>query len=175
MGEGGRDFLDVMGHENERGPAGLARERFKEEQELFAGHRIEARAGFVEDQQAGTGDQGAGDQNALAFPLRKIGPFARGEMRAADEPQPAAPGRELGPRRVGPEVELGVASAHHGLERRLGRRDRGLQGARDQADVQPQFAPVGFAVAPAEHRDGAGRRRKVTGQGLEQGGLPAAV
>ena len=52
MGESRGDFLDVVGDEDEAGSGRVAGEGVDEGEEAFAGDRVEAGAGFVEDEEA---------------------------------------------------------------------------------------------------------------------------
>lgn len=59
MRERRHDFLDVVGHQHQRGRISLARERVDELQKFLTRHGIETGARFVEDEQAGTGHERA--------------------------------------------------------------------------------------------------------------------
>ena len=61
VSKGGHVFLDVVGHENEGGRAGARAEPLEEGEEMFAGHRIESGAGFIENEQARFRHEGAAD------------------------------------------------------------------------------------------------------------------
>eukprot|EP01031_Cornospumella_fuschlensis_P007159 gene7159-8879_t len=164
-----------MGHEHEGGRAALTGEFFEEAEEFFARHGIEAGARFVEDEQAGAGHEGSGDEDALAFPLGEELPLAVHEPGNAEGAQEFFGVDDVGAGGREPEVELGVTATDDRLNSGLGSRDAGLERAGDDADFGAEIAPVGFAVAVAEEGDVAGAGGKVAEKGLEEGGLAAAV
>ena len=84
MCEGRHDFLDVMSDKDEGRGFGLAGEAVEKLKEMFAGDRIEASARFVEDEQPRSGHEGATDEDALAFTLGKVAPWAVGEGGTLD-------------------------------------------------------------------------------------------
>ena len=157
------------------GPAAAPGEHVHEAQEFLAGDRVQPRAGLVEDEEPRPGHERAGDQHPLALALRKVSPFPLGEGQGAD-------GQEEPPRRgvvaaggPHPEVQLGVAAADDRLQRRLGRRDRGLERARHDPDLQAQVPPVRLAVVPPEERELAGGRGQVARDRTKERRLAAAV
>ena len=84
MGEGGHNFLHVMGHQNQGWGVPLESEAVEELQKVFASHRVQASAGFIEDQQLGLGHESAANKDALAFALRQVAPRAIGDGGAFD-------------------------------------------------------------------------------------------
>ena len=173
--EAREDFLDVVRDENEGGAVFAAGETAEKSEKILAGDRIEAGAGFVEDEQARTGHQGAGDENALAFALGEKLPLAVEETRGTEQAEEFFRGGDVGAGGGEPEIELGVAAADDGLQGGLGGRDAGLERAGDDPELEAEFAPIGFAVAVAEDRDVAGAGREVAEEGFEQSGFAAAV
>ena len=135
MGEGGHDFLDVMGDEDERGRAGLDGEVFEEMEEILAGDRVESGAGLVENQEARAGHEGAGDGDRRALALGEHRPRAVFEGGAADGLQEAFGGGPVGAAWSAPEIDHRVAPEARrenraqarglGLIRRLGGALRG--------------------------------------------------
>ena len=81
------DLLDVMRHEDQRRGVSLAAEALEELHKTLARQRVEARAGFVQDEERGSGHQRATDEDALAFALREDGPGAVGELGGFDAAQ----------------------------------------------------------------------------------------
>jgi hypothetical protein len=79
MGAGGGDFLDVVGDKDDGG-GWAGGESGDELEEPGAGYGVETGTGFVEDEEVGLGDEGAGDEDALAFALAEDGPWAGGEV-----------------------------------------------------------------------------------------------
>ena len=175
MGEGRGDFLDVMRDEDERRSARLVGEDFDEVEKLFARNRIEAGAGLVEDEELRLRHEGAGDEYALAFTLRKLAPKTFGECARAGETQEFLCGAMFGGRDPHPQVELRVFAADDRFKRGFIGRHAGLQGAGYEADFEAQFAPVALAVTAPEQLDFARAGSEVAGEGFKEQGLAAAV
>ena len=93
VGEGGGDFLDVVGDENDRGSAWPVRPQLDEIEQVRAGHRIEAGARLVEQEKRRACEQRPADEDPLAFALGKDSPWAigeRGAMPFTEKPEGAA-------------------------------------------------------------------------------------
>ena len=175
MGENGQDFLDVMSDEHKRRRGRAAAESFQKLEKMFARGGVEARAGFVENQEARAGHEGAADEDALAFALRKIEPGAFGEMGAFNLAQQAQTARAIGAGDAAPEINHRVASTDDGFQSRLVIGHQLADGGADEADVFAKFTPIRFAEALAEHGDFAVSGHEITGEGAEEGSLAGAV
>lgn len=174
MAEDRRDFLDVVGYEDEGGMGAVA-EAGDEIEKAFARHGVETGAGFIEDEEIGLGHETAGDQDTLAFALGEEGPRAVGEGRDIDEGEEG--GGLTGIRRTEPfaEVDGRVAATGDDFEGRFVVVEPLAQSGTDETDTFPEFGPVRLAVAMTEEFEGAGGRGEVPGEGGEQGGLAGAV
>src|SRR2546425_4374595 len=151
------DFLHVVRHQCERGRLFSATEAIEELQEMLAGNRVESRAGFVENQYLWIGHQRAADDHTLAFTLRKKHPRSLGEAFAFDLFEDAQSAYAVRFGDASPEIDHCVFAADNRLKRRLGPGHHLPYGRADQANPLAQLAPVGLAVAPAEHGDFATR------------------
>jgi hypothetical protein len=165
--EGGDDFLHMMGDQDEGG-VGVPSELGEELQELFAGHRIEPGAGFVEDEEIGLGHEGAGDEDALAFALGEDGPGAVGEGKESDVTQPMSGAGEVGARERGAQVNGGLASGGDDFQGGFVFMEKVTEGGGHQADASAEGGPIGLAVGLAEELDFAGGRGEVPGEGGEE-------
>ena len=87
VGEYGRDFLDVMGDEDQRGAPLPSTKLVYEAEKPLPRHRIETGARLVENQASQGIHQGTANENPLALSLRQQSPFAVGEMEGVDFPQ----------------------------------------------------------------------------------------
>ena len=173
MSEDRHDLLHVMRHENEGGTRTTA-ELLDEGEETFAGHRVETGAGFVQDEQVGSGHEGAGDEDALAFALGEHGPGAVLQRCGVDEPEQPASLPDVGGARAIPDVDGGVFAADHDFEGGFVLVEQLAQGGADQPDPATELRPIGFAEAFPEELDAAGARGEVAGQCGEEGRLSAA-
>src|ERR1051326_8267212 len=70
------DFFNMMSYEHQGRRSFAAAKEIEELKKMFTGGWVEAGTGFVEDQQAWIGHQGAGNEDALAFPLGEALPSA---------------------------------------------------------------------------------------------------
>ncbi len=167
MREGGHNFFDVMGDEDEGGSIGLAAEAVEELEKLFAGNGVEAGARFVEDEEFRIGHQGAANENALSFTLREMLPRAIDEGEAFGAFENGAGGAAIGGGGGFPKIDHGVFAANHRLERRLGGGHKFVDGAADEADFFTELGPMTFAVGLAEQLDVAVGGGFVAGEGRE--------
>lgn len=153
VGETRQNFFDVVGDEDERGGVFLARESIEKTQKFFARDGIEAGARFVENHQARAGHERAGDEHPLAFTLREKLPLAVDQAGGAERTEKFFRCDDIGAGGGEPEIELRIAAADDRFDGGFGRGHAGLEGAGDDADLEPELAPVSFAVALAEEGD----------------------
>src|SRR5690349_16955903 len=106
-----------MGDEHEGRRAGTAADALEELQKMFARGGVETGAGFIEDKQARFGHQGAANEDALAFALRKHEPRAGGEVGAFGLAENFAGLGAITGSGVTPKIDHGVFSADNGFER----------------------------------------------------------
>ncbi len=175
MRKGRGDFFDVVGDENDAGAAPAAGKRFDGGEETLPREGIEAGARFVKNEEARAGDEGAGDEHALALALREMGPRARGEVGDIEGGQESA-GEVLivagGPT---PKIEHRIAAADHGFEGELAGRDGGSEGGGDDAEFAAHLTPIGGAEGATEEPYRAAAGREKTGEHTEERGLTATI
>ena len=129
----------------------------------------------MRDEQAGAGDESAGDEHALALALREMSPRARGEVGDIEGGQVSA-GEALilggGPT---PKIEHGVTATDHGFEGEFAGRDSGSEGGGDDAELAAHLTPIGGAEGATEelHRAAAGGEK--AGEHAEERGLAATI
>ena len=81
-----RKLFDVMRDEHDGGGIGAALEHHLDGGEnLLAGEEVEAGGGFIEQEQPGFDDQGAGDEAADFFTAAECCVGVRGDVGEADE------------------------------------------------------------------------------------------
>jgi hypothetical protein len=172
--EGGDDFLDVMGDQDEGG-VWVPAEVGEELQEVLTGHRVEPGAGFVENEQIRLGHEGAGDEDALAFALGEDGPGAVGQVQETDVAQPLSGAGEVGARDRGAQVNGGLASGGDDFQGGFLIVQEVTEGGGHEADASAESGPIGLAVGLAEELDLAGGWGEVTGEGGEERGFAGAI
>ena len=73
VGDGGGEFLKVVGDEDHRRPlAPVLEQRLDRCEHLFSGEEVESRGGLVEQEQAGLADHRPGDQAADALAAAEV-------------------------------------------------------------------------------------------------------
>ena len=123
VGEEGPDLLNVVSDEDERGRGGAFGQQAEELEKIFPRDGIEARAWFVEKEDAQARHDRPADQHALPLALGKITPGAIPEVRGMNVAQDAGGLFLLTRSGLAPEIDLGLASGEHDLARRLFRLD----------------------------------------------------
>ena len=173
-----QDLLDVVRDVDERRTLALRTQLPQGREHAFARSQVQACAGFVQDQKFGLGHPHATEQNTLLLALRQRSKRPCREVRAAKGRKDAqGPALVLCGGPV-PEADHGVAPAHHDLQRRLVRADRGevaADGRCDPADAPAVLAQVGSAVLRAEHRNLACPGPEVAVYDVEERRLARAV
>ena len=175
VGDGGEDFLDVMGdHDEGRGlrPGG---EGLHPLQILLAGDGIEAGAGFVEDEHFEFGHQGAADEHFLLLSLRKRPPQGLAQVIAADLPEQLPRFAENGGAGQLDEVQFRLAATGDDIEHGLAAFEVGRERVRDQTDALAHGAPVIVAEHALADAQLAAGGAVVAGDDVDEGGLAAAV
>src|SRR5437879_5992578 len=168
MAEHRHDFLHVMRHQHNGRRASLPAETIEELKEMVARDRIEPGARLVENQHRRTRHQRATDKHTLAFALREKSPRPPGEIIALNLFEDARGASAVGMGDSSPKINHGVFAADDGFERRLGFGHHLAHGRADQTDLLAQLAPIGFAVAPAQHGDFAAGRSQIARERAEQ-------
>jgi hypothetical protein len=136
VGEGRRDFFDVVCDEHESRRAWATCERVDKLEKLCARYGIEPRAWLVENEQARLRHQGTRDQDALAFSLRKLTPKPGSESACAYALEEAQGGTAVGYEGFCPERELRVFAADDGGEHGFIGRHAGLERTGNEADAK---------------------------------------
>ena len=169
-----RDLLHVVSDEHRRG-RDIGRRRQSLEQQLSSG-QIQARGGFVEQQQLRTSEQRSGEQHPLALTLAARCQQPGRETVASHEleqlvGEPAIVGVE----RLHPGNQGGAFPGEHHVSHREVVGDGLRHMVSQEADPLPDTADVCRSQAGAEDLDGSGRRMPdPTGQ-VQHGGLARAV
>ena len=142
---------------------------------MLAGDGIEAGAGFVENEELGTGHEGASDEGALAFALGEVLPRAVGEREALDAFEDGAGGAPVGGGGGVPKINHGVFSTDDRFERGLGGGHEFVEGAADEANFFAELGPVAFAEGLTEQLDVAVGGGFVAGESGEERGFAGSV
>ncbi len=111
---------------------------------------IESRAGFIEDHQGWLGDEGSGDEDALALALGEDAPGAIGEMGGFDLGKEIEGEADLVRSRAVIEPEDGRKAAEDSDEGGLVVWDVRADTGGDETDTGSEFSPVAFAEGLAE-------------------------
>lgn len=175
MGEGGGDFLDVVGDENEGRGGPRGGETIHESEKITTRDRIEAGAGFIEDQQFGSRHQGSGDQDTLPFALGEILPFALGEMSGVDLLEQMKGDARIGFVAPLPEIELGKLTADDRIKGGFADGNQGAKRVGHDTNPQSELPPIAFAKFFTEEFDLPVGWSEIAGDGAQEGGFPRTI
>jgi hypothetical protein len=168
----GADGGAVVGDEQEGGFL-LAVEAGEQGVELFAEGGVERGGGFVEDEQVGFGDEGAGEADALELAAGEFADHAAGDGVEIEQPEGAVDGVVVGgPEALG-EVQVGGAAGGDDFADIGGEAAEGELGDLGEvADAAP-VAEVGEGGVP--EGDGAGAGGEQAEERAQEGGFAGAV
>ena len=171
-----RDLLHVVRHHHDRRRGGVSGELAEGGHHRLPAAEVQAGRGLVEQQEAGLGEEGAGQQHPLAL--------ARGERAdgAVGVALDTHAGQGLHGRGaivvrvpVPPRLQRGVPRRHHRVEGAELRSELIRQGCRREADPLPHGADVAAPEGLAEHLDRAAAGVQVQPRDLDERRLAAAV
>lgn len=177
------EFLDVVGDHEDGWGLGVGEDGFDGGEDVFAAGDVEAGGGFVEDEQFGEVDEGAGDEGASLLAGGEQGEPVVESVAESDESEQVACALALvggggvveadGVEEAG---EDGVGGGEVGVDRGAGDVGAGGVGRRvDHADAFAEGADVGAADRFAQDVERAGGGEELAGEGSGEGGFSAAV
>ena len=175
MGEKRNDFLDMMRDKDKRGSVTLPGESRQQMEKVLASDGVEARAGFVEEENAQAGHERTSDQNALAFSLGKKTPGPVGEVTGPEASQHLRDLLLFIGTGSPPEVDLRFAPGDDYFPGGLIGFDFMAETGTDQTDGTSDIAPIGCTVFRRTDADFPGGGHEVAGQGAEEGGLAGPI
>ena len=178
MGDTGRDLLQVVGHQHERGDPGSAARSASRANSASRAPRSSPAAGSSMRSSSGPAISARASRTCWRSPSDNR-PNGRPAKAALPNPTRVSRAHRVGPVLLGvlvpPRLERGVASGEHDVEGGLlgpqGPADRGA----DHGDALPEDAHVDPAQAFPQDLDRPPGRPEGGGQDAQQGGLPRAV
>ena len=117
--EFGKNLLDVMGDEDQGRRASFSGQLANVVEKSLASNRVEAGAGFVEDQNNGISNERAGNEDTLAFALRKHSPAPINRLRDAQQGEQAFRALTLGPADFAPIADHRLFSTGDDFDSRV--------------------------------------------------------
>lgn len=175
VGDGGEDFLDVVGDHDERRALRPGGESLHPLEVMLTGDGIETGAGFVEDEHFKFCHESTADEHFLLLTLGERSPEGFAKVVAADLLEQHRGFAEDGGAGEVDEVQFGIATAGDDIEHGLTAFEVGGEGVRDETDAAANFTPVVIAEDAVADAHGAIGGAVVAGDKIDEGGLPAAI
>src|SRR5665647_3507663 len=174
--EADRDLLDVVGDQHHHRRPEVVGQLRQGLQKLLPPAEVQARGGFVEQQQLRVGHQRAGDLGPLALALAERPERPVGQLADAEDVQQGVCTLVIERLvRLTPATGRPVRGGEHDVEHALGRRDPVGEGCRRNTHPWTQVEDVDRTQPGSQHRRGARGRVHPPGSDLQQRRLACAV